>query len=253
MLLKPAKRGSAFAGLLLLSLAGAACAPPVTRSSVRSTTVGNVRLDERWAPERGVQAVTLRRDNQGFALHVQGLRVCRVWEAEQRFHQHEWASTPNTGMVVGELVMIGTGLGTTTAAWAATKDECGSDDTLASCDNFAHGFALVGLGLAVAGTTALVFDLMSADSGEETTTSLGRATPPHYAPCKNPTLEGWQVRLVAPNVTLSGVLDRQGVARFNVPDQVWTDTGGSMDLDVVLDGHVIGRVVMSKEAACNGC
>lgn len=75
MLSNPAKHGAALAGVLVLSTVGPACAPPVTRSSVHSTTVGTVRLNERWAPERGVQSVALRRDNQGLALQVQGDRA----------------------------------------------------------------------------------------------------------------------------------------------------------------------------------
>jgi hypothetical protein len=184
---------------------------------------------------------------------MHAVRVCRVLETERRFHEHRWESEPNTGMVVAELMMIGVGLGTATVAWASTKDECGSSDVLSSCDGFAHGMALGGLGLAAAGTTALLVDVLSADRGKETSTSAGRAVPPHHAPCKEATFEGAVVKLVAPNITLSGVVNRNGVARLNVPDQVWMGTEGSLDLDVLLEGHVVGRVVMHKEAACEGC
>lgn len=240
-------------GILLLLGQFNACAPPMTTSTVSSTTVGNTRLAERWAPERGVQSVEVRRTPRGFALHLQALRVCRVWEAEQRFHRRTWETNPNSGMVVGEIVMLGAGLATTTAAWLSTKDRCGSGDLLASCDDFANGVAWVGVGVAAAGATALAVDLLSAESGERTTSQLGRAVPPHYAPCKDASLQGSVVRLVAPNVSLAGVLDAQGVARFDLPDQVWVGTDGTLDVDVVIEGHVVGRALLRKEAPCDGC
>lgn len=247
------RHATTVAGWLLVGAAHVACAPPMAKSSVHTTTIANDRLSERWVPERGVQSLSVHQDAQGYALHMHAVRVCRVLETERRFHEHRWESKPNTGMVVAELMMIGVGLGTTTLAWASTKDECGSGDVLSSCDGYAHGMALGGLGLAAAGTTALLVDVLSADRGKETSTSPGRAVPPHHAPCKEATFEGTVVKLVAPNVTLSGIVNRQGVARLNVPDHVWVGTEGSLDLDVLLEGHIVGRVVMHKEGACEGC
>ena len=237
--------------VVLLGLLNA-CAPPVTKSTVSSTTIGNARLSEKWAPERGVQSITVERGPTGYLLHIQAMRVCRVWEAEQRFNRRTWKTKSNTSAIVGELVLFGTGLGTTSAAWLTTKDRCGSDDLLSSCDDFANGFAWVGLGLAAAGATALAVDLISSGSGEETTSQLGRAIPPHYAPCKNASLQGSVVRLVAPNLSLAGVLNEKGVAQFDVPDGVWV-TDEPLDADVVIEGHVVGRVLLRKEAACDGC
>ncbi len=241
------------AAWLLVGSTLGACAPPMARSSVHTTTVATDRLSERWVPDRGIQSLSVHHDAQGYALHMHAVRVCRVLETERRFHEHRWESKPNTGMVVAEAMMIGVGLGAATLAWASTKDECGSGDVLSSCDGFAHGMAMGGLGLAAAGTTALLVDVLSADSGKETSTSPGRAVPPHHAPCKEATFEGTVVKLVAPNVTLSGVVNRNGVARLKVPDQVWVGTEGSLDLDVLLEGQVVGRVVMHKEATCEGC
>lgn len=250
---KLALHATKVAGWLLLSLAQIACAAPIAKSTVHTTTASNDRLSERWDPKRGVQSVSVHQDAQGYVLHLQAVRVCRVLETERRLHEHEWESKPNTGMLVAELVMIGTGVGATALAWGSTKDECGSGDVLSTCDGFAHGIALGGVGLAAAGTAALLVDTLSAGQGRETSTSLGRAVPPHHAPCLQPNYEGAVVKLVAPNVTLSGVVNRQGVARLNVPDHVWVGSGGSLDLDVLLEGHIVGRVVMHKEAACEGC
>ncbi len=238
--------------LVVLGVPCFSCAPPVTRTTVHSVTVANVRQAEHWLPERGVGALAVHREGDAYVLHVHATRVCRVFEVEQRFQRERWVTGPNAGMLVGELVMIGAGAGITSVAWATHSDQCGSGDVLASCDQTANTYALVGLGLAAAGTVALAVDLASADHGEETTTRLGRAVPPHEAPCKNPTYQGAVVRLVGPNVTLAGTIDAQGKVRLQVPEGAWGE-GQALDLDVVIDGRVLGRVVLRREATCDGC
>lgn len=233
--------------ILSISVASVACAPQLKRSSTTSTTIGTVALKEQWAPERGVNRIEVTRDGAGFVLHVDATLVCRVWGAEQQIHQHTWESTPNTGAVVGELVMVGAGVGTVLTAWAMTKDDCGSSDVLSSCDEYAQSVSLIGVGVAVAGATALTVDLLSSDRGGETKTSLGRAIPPRYAVCEKATIEGWVAKLVAPNVTLSLTLDRGGDARFDVPEHAWPRSG-VLDMDVVLGDRVAGRAVLRKEA-----
>ncbi len=235
-----------------LALPGLACAPPVTRTAVHSVTVANVRQAEHWLPERGVGALAVQREGDAYVLHVHATRVCRVFEVEQRFQKESWVTGPNAGMLVGELVMIGSGVGITSVAWATHSDQCGSGDVLASCDQTASTYAWVGLGLATAGTVALAVDLASSDQGEKTTTRLGRAVPPHEAPCKNPTYQGAIARLVGPNVMLSGTIDAQGTVRLHVPQGAWGESQ-ALDLDVVVDGRVLGRVLLRREGTCDDC
>ena len=235
--------------LVALGLSCFACAPPVTRTTVHSVTVANVRQAEHWLPERGVGALAVQREGDAYVLQVHATRVCRVFEVEQRFQKERWVTGPNAGMLVGELVMIGAGAGIASVAWAH-RDQCSAGD--GSCDQTADTYGLVGLGLATAGTVALAVDLVSADHGEETTTRLGRAVPPHEAPCKNPTYQGAIARLVGSNVTLAGTIDAHGKVRLQVPESAWGESQ-ALDLDVVIDGRVLGRVVLRKEGTCDGC
>jgi len=224
------------------------CAAPTKTTTTRATHVGTARLHEQWAPERGVHALSLARESNALVLRLDAIRVCRVWEAEKQFHERTWESRPDTAMLVGEGVMVGTGLTTVAAVWATSKDDCGSGDVLGSCDETVHGIALTGAGLALAGTAALTVHLLSSGKSQETTTELGRAIPPHFASCKQESYAGRVVHLVGPNLTLTGRLNDQGLARFTLPATTLAATDGSLDLDVVVDDRVLGRVVVREEA-----
>lgn len=233
--------------VLTLGVMTVGCAPMANRSTTTATTMRAAVLKEQWAPERGVKSIDIRPEGHAFVLHIDATRVCRVWGAEQQLRRHTWESKPATGAVVGDLVMVGTGGGTVLTSWAMTKDDCGATDILSTCDSTAGAISMIGAGLAMAGATALTVSLLQSDSGEETTTGLGRAIPPRYTACKNPSIGGSVVRLVAPNITLSVRLDPMGMARVQVPPRAWIGTGGAFDMDVVMGGRTIGRVLVRKE------
>jgi len=53
-------------------------------------------------------------------------------------------------------------------------------------------------------------------------------------------------------VTLAGTIDAQGKVHLQVPEGAWGE-GQALDLDVVIGGRVLGRVVLRREATCDGC
>lgn len=233
----PSKLGTVWIGALIASTGCAHVTETRTHVVLASESV---RLAE--IPQADLDRVSVEHRLVGDDLVLRVVRQerCVVDLAERHLIKERVVREPRQSSLAGEAGLLGVGTAAAITAFESSSDDEGSGIRPSDV------IGVTALAIALASGVALTVDASRHSDRTETRTVVTPSKEQRVAACEKRSAPPQQIELVTVGGRrFSAGLDGHGRARVRLPKDVWPEDG-RLDLDLVLDGAPVRRLVVLR-------